>query len=273
MQAVLIPVLSGTSEDRRILCNTQNHNTAKNKELTSMKKTAKLIALAVALVAGFGTGTARADEDFKIGADLVSNYVWRGVNLDNSPNIQPNLTYTFKNGVSLGAWGSYSFNKNKTSGTTGKDYRYQEVDLTLTVPVGPVSLSVVDYYIPDTTLSNTKTFDFSKTGSNTLEADLAYSAGDLSLLAAYNFAGVDPIGSHAWYGEASYKIYNNSKSGYSAKAVCGAGSKYFYGDVGGIEKKLAIVNTGISVSKDRYTASYVYNPISEKSSLVFMASF
>jgi hypothetical protein len=239
-----------------------------------MKKTSQLIALAVALAAGFGSGTAHADEGFKLGADLVSNYVWRGVNLDNSPAVQPNLSYTFKNGVSLSAWGSYSFNKGKTSGTTGKDYRYQEVDLTLTVPVGPASLSIVDYYIPDTTLTNTKAFDFSKTGSNTLEADLGYSFDDVSLLAAYNFAGVDPISSHAWYGEAGYKFYNNTKSGYSAKAVCGIGSKYFYGDLtGNTEKKLAIVNTGISVSKDRYTASYVYNPISEKSSLIFMASF
>jgi hypothetical protein len=228
-----------------------------------MKRSAKLLALAVALFAGFGASTAQA-EGFKTGVDLVSSYVWRGSELGDSPAIQPSLTYTFKNGISLGAWGSYGVKESLGE-------RYKEVDLTVSVPVGPVTFSVVDYYLPYLRGSAIKTFDFSRTGPNILEGDIAYTAGNLSLLAAYNFAGFDPIDSHALYGEASYKFYN--KDGYSAKAVCGAGSKYFYGGVGGDEKKLAIVNTGISVSKDRFTASYVYNPISELSNLVFMASF
>jgi hypothetical protein len=235
-----------------------------------MKKKAKLIALAVALLVGFGTGTAHADEGFKVGADLVSSYFFRGTEFGNSPAIQPSLTYTFKNGISVGAWGSYGI--KDSSGE-----RYKEVDLSVSAPVGPFTFSVIDYYLPYLRGTNIKSFDFSKTGPNTLEADLGYSVDDLSLLVAYNFAGYDTMpvtnDGHAWYGEASYKIYNNTKSGYSAKAVCGVGSKYFYGDVGSSDKKLAIVNTGISVSKDRYTASYIYNPISEKSSLVFMASF
>jgi hypothetical protein len=243
-----------------------------------MKRSAKLLSLAVALMAGFGTSTAQAaDGSFKIGADLVSSYVWRGTEIGNSPAVQPNLTYTFSNGAALGAWGSYAIEK-ATDGANGS-YRYQEVDLTLTVPVGPVSLSVTDYYIPDLSTATpdlrtrtTRAFDFSKNSSNTLEAGLAYSVGDLSLLAAYNFAGFDPLDKHAYYGEASYKFFN-SKDGYSAKAIAGVGSKYFYGGVPSDETKLALVNTGISVSKDKYTASYVYNPISEKSSLVFMASF
>lgn len=238
-----------------------------------MKRSAKLLALAVALIAGFGTSTAHA-EGFKVGADLVSSYVWRGTELGNSPAIQPTLNYTFKNGIVLGGWGSYAVLKDKNLNATASaetDYRYEEVDLSVTVPAGPFSLALVDYYVPNLSASNVKTFDFSRTGPNVLEADVTYTAGDLSLLAAHNLSGYDAADSHAWYGEANYKFYN--KDGYSAKATCGAGSKYFYGGVGGTEQKLAIVNTGISVSKDRYTASYVYNPISEKSNLVFMASF
>ena len=240
-----------------------------------MKKSAKILALAVALFAGFGSGAAQA-EGFKTGVDLVSSYVWRGTELGNSPAIQPTLTFTLDNGIVLGGWGSYAILKDKnlnTTATAATDYRYQEVDLSLTIPAGPFSLAVVDYYIPNLSASNTKAFDFSKTGPNVVEADVTYTAGDLSLLGAYNLSGADAAGSHAYYGEASYKFYS-SKDGYSAKAVCGAGSKYFYGgDTTNTEKKLALVNTGISVSKDRFTASYVYNPISEKSNLVFMASF
>ena len=234
----------------------------------SMKRSAKLLALAVALFAGFGTTTAQA-EGFKIGADVVSSYVWRGTEFGDSPAIQPSLNYTFKNGVVVGAWGSYALEKNTVSSTTGDSYRYQEVDLSVTIPAGPFSLTAVDYYVPDLTRTNIKAFDFSKTGSNVVELQGAYASGDLSLLAAVNVAGPDT--NNAKYFEAGYKFYN--KDGYSAKGVAGVGSKYFYGGVGGTEEKLALVNTGISVAKDRYTASYVYNPISEKSNLVFMASF
>jgi hypothetical protein len=229
-----------------------------------MKRSAKILTLAVALFAGFGASAAHA-EGFKTGVDLVSSYVWRGGTLDDGPNIQPTLTYTLDNGIVLGGWGSYGL---KDGGS-----QYKEIDLSVTVPAGPFSISLIDYYIPSGT--RTKAFTYSKTnGADTLEADLAYTAGDLSLLAAYNIAGYDPNDSHAFYGEASYKFYNG-KDGYSAKAVAGVGSKYFYGQPldGSTDKKLALVNTGISVSKDRFTASYVYNPISEKATLVFMASF
>ncbi len=231
-----------------------------------MKRSAKILTLAAALFAGFGTSAAQA-EGFKTGVDVVSSYVWRGTTLDDAPNIQPALTYTFSNGIVVGGWGSYSVKDNAAGD------RYNEVDLSVTVPAGPFTVGVVDYYNPTgKDGAHSKAFDFSKTGPNVLEADVTYTNGDLGLLAAYNLSGADATDSHAYYLEANYKFYN--KDGYSAKGVVGAGSKYFYGeDSTNLEKKLAIVNTGISVSKDRYTASYVYNPISEKATLVFMASF
>ncbi|NTV01270.1 MAG: hypothetical protein HGB04_00595 [Chlorobiaceae bacterium] len=224
-----------------------------------MKKSAKILALAVALFSGVGATAAHA-EGFKTGVDLVSSYVWRGSEVGDSPAIQPAVTYTFDNGIAIGGWGSYGIKDNP---------RYKEVDLTVTLPAGPFSLSAVDYYVPTTT--SARAFDFSSSSPNIVEIDVAYAAGDLSLLAAINVAGSDT--KNAKYFEAGYKFYNG-KDGYSAKAVAGLGSKYLYsGITDNAETKLALVNTGISVAKDRYTASYVYNPISEKSSLVFMASF
>lgn len=59
------------------------------------------------------------------GGDAVSRYVWRGIDFgdpisyedpaewqNNTPAIQPGLTYTFDNGLSLGLWGSYGIGKN-----------------------------------------------------------------------------------------------------------------------------------------------------------------
>lgn len=226
-----------------------------------MKKTAKLLTLAVALFAGFG-GTAQA-EGFKIGADVVSGYVWRGIEIDDAPAIQPALSYTFEGiGVVVGAWGSYAVSENNHS-------RYKEVDLYATVPVGPLSLTVTDYYVPVD--GNSKSFDFSSDGPNVVEFSVGYAKDNLSLLAAINVAGNDSAFGYknAKYCEVGYKFYD--KDGYTAKGVVGLGDEDYYGDKEG--DNLALVNTGISVSKDRYTASYVYNPDTEASHLVFMASF
>ena len=104
-----------------------------------------------------------------------------------------------------------------------------------------------------------------------VELNVAYAMDNLSLLAAVNIAGNDTsIGyKNAKYCEAGYKFYN--KDGFKAKGVVGFGDEDYYG--AGKDNKFALVNTGISVSKDRYTASYVYNPNTEASHLVFMASF
>jgi hypothetical protein len=224
-----------------------------------MKKTAKLLSLAVAIFAATGS-TAQA-EGFKVGADVVSSYVWRGGEYGDSPAIQPALSYTCaKTGLVVGAWGSYAV--NDVAGN-----RYKEVDLFATLPVGPLSFTVTDYYVSS---PNSRTFDFSTDGPNIVELSVAYAKKNLGLLAAINVAGNDlGANKHAKYAEGSYKFYE--KDGYTAKGVVGVGDEDFYGDKGG--DNIALVNTGISVSKDRYTASYVYNPDTEASHLVFMASF
>jgi len=224
-----------------------------------MKKTAKLLTLAVAIFAGSGTAAEAAD--FKAGADVVSSYVWRGGELGNSPAIQPALSYTCpKTGLIIGGWGSYAISQDAGS-------RYKEVDLFATIPVGPVSFTVTDYYVPTAT---SRSFDFTNDGPNIVELSVAYAKENLSLLAAINVAG-NNIGANknAKYCEAGYKFYD--KDGYTAKGVVGLGDEDVYGDKLG--NNIAVVNTGVSVSHDRYTASYIYNPDTEVSHLVFMASF
>jgi hypothetical protein len=229
-----------------------------------MKKTAKLIALAAVLFAGFGPGNANA-EGFKIGADVVSSYVWRGTDYGDSAAIQPNLSYTFKNGLSVGLWGSYALSENTVveKGVSSSD-RYKEVDLTVSMPVGPVTLAVTDY---NANPESGDTFDFGEEGNNSIEVSASYSKDNVGLMAGVFVAGNDY--DNAVYCEANYKFYD--KDGYTAKATAGLGSENCYGDAEG--KKIALVNTGIAVSKDRYTASAIYNPDTEKSYLVFMASF
>ncbi|MGB7512500.1 MAG: TorF family putative porin, partial [Pelodictyon phaeoclathratiforme] len=179
-----------------------------------MKKAVKLLSLAVALFAGLGN-TAQA-AGFKIGADVVSSYVWRGSDLGNSAAIQPALSYTCPTtGIIVGAWGSYAVSEDAGS-------RYKEIDLYATLPVGPLSLTVTDYNAPD----GGDSFDFSDDGPNVVELSVGYAKDNLSLLAAINVAGAD--NDNAKYCEAGYKFYD--KDGYTAKGVVGLGDEDFYGD-------------------------------------------
>ena len=256
-----------------------------------MKKTTKVASLAIVLFAGLN-GTAHAKQNkshtkvesnspaiqtvispavsesnvsnpttieangFKMSADVVSSYVWRGGELGDSPAVQPALSYTFPGlAVVIGAWGSYGI--KDTAGI-----RYKETDLYVTVPAGPFSMTVTDYYVSTNT---SRTFDFSSTGPNVVECSVGYAKENLSLLAAINVAGNHL--NKAKYLEAGCKIYDKDK--YTAKAIIGAGDEA-YSKPG---KGFNLVNVGCTVSKKNYSASYIYNPATEKSNLVFTASF
>ena len=71
----------------------------------------KLLVLALALIGvGAFSYQAKADDDTKgisleVGADLVSNYLWRGYNLGGL-SIQPSITLDW-NGLYLCGWGSF----------------------------------------------------------------------------------------------------------------------------------------------------------------------
>lgn len=92
-----------------------------------MKK-AYLISLLVTLSVSFaGTLT--------YGGDAVSRYIWRGADLgdpvsytdpaewqNNTPAIQPGVTYTFDNNLSVGLWGSYGLGKNGSNEIDELDY-------------------------------------------------------------------------------------------------------------------------------------------------------
>ncbi len=248
-----------------------------------MKKTAKLLTLAVALFAGL-SGTAQAEgsskaEGFKLGVDVVSSYVWRGVGLSDAPAIQPALSYTFPGiGVVVGAWGTSGLSEDTTldhaTNAVKHSGRYQETDLYVTVPVGPVNVTLTDYYVPySIDLGTTsRAFDLTNRGPNTIELSASYGYNDFDFLGALNIAG--NTYSNAVYLEGGYKFYSKEK--YTAKAVIGAGNKNEYSVKYALDAAntgFTLVNLGVSVAKENYSAAYIYNPVDEKSNLVFSASF
>jgi hypothetical protein len=103
-------------------------------------------------------------QNFTLGADFVSQYVWRGLPYSTSPNIQPSLSYTNNKGnFTIGAWSSYSLS----------DY-YGEVDWFASLDLGPITISAWDYFTM-TQQDKNYYFDYVKgTTNHALEGSITY---------------------------------------------------------------------------------------------------
>lgn len=82
------------------------------------------------------SGTSDSKIKLNIGADIVSRYVWRGIDFGNSPAIQPTISMVAGN-FELGLWGSVSTQN-----------AHKEVDLYAKYTYKNFTLSLTDYYIP-----------------------------------------------------------------------------------------------------------------------------
>lgn len=118
------------------------------------------------------------------GVDLVSHYIWRGLDLGHKPSLQPGLTASWKN-FTLGYWGAYRI---AGSGV-------HETDFYLEKTIGPVTFSIWDYWSASDSIPNNY-FDYSKNStSHQFEAQVLLSGGEklpFNLLGCYNFYGADP---------------------------------------------------------------------------------
>lgn len=214
-----------------------------------MKKTSKFFTLIVGIMLLFSgiSGTAKA-EGFDIGADVVSRYIWRGTQFGDGIAAQPWLNYTFPGiGVEVGAWGSYDLSDEDAS----------EADLYVTVPLGNFSFTITDYFFPSGSFDDY--FNWGDNGGHVVELSAGFEAENISLLAAVNVFGSDT--DHSKYFEAGYSFYD--KDDYSASLFVGAGDEDYTSD-----GEFDIVNVGLTVSKDIFSASYIINPDLETSFFV-----
>ncbi|MCA9732042.1 MAG: hypothetical protein H6696_01600 [Deferribacteres bacterium] len=195
-----------------------------------------------------------ATAQVSIGADVVSRYVWRGVDYGNKAAIQPALAFT-KGGFEVGAWGNFSI----------ADGSANENDLYVSYATGPIQFIVTDYFFPGYS-GKDAFFEFEEdfTG-HIIEAGAAFETGALSVSAFYNFYGADT--ENSTYFELGYTLP------YSADDVelgltAGAGNGFYTYDT-----DFNVVVLGITASKNNLSASYIINPNLETSFLVFGYSF
>ena len=83
------------------------------------------------------------ESPFSVGADIMSRYVWRGLDYGAAPSIQPYLEFS-AGGFAIGAWGAYT-----TGFSTANILGIQEMDLYATYTIADiVTVGVTDYFFP-----------------------------------------------------------------------------------------------------------------------------
>lgn len=178
-----------------------------------------------------------------IGADVVSRYVWRGTDYGNAAAVQPSIETTI-GPVALGAWGSWSISPGPA------DASGNECDLYASTTVGPVGLTLTDYFFP----AYAGTDSLLNLDIHVFELSAGADVGPVSILAAANVSGDDD---NSTYLELTYGAFS-----------LGLGNGAYSTD-----GEFAPVSLGISASRDNFSASYIINPDQETSFLVFGVNF
>ncbi|MBR2234574.1 MAG: hypothetical protein IJ892_05920 [Prevotella sp.] len=222
----------------------------------------------MAMLCAIGMSAAAQDEiETTMGADVVSNYVWRGQDLG-SVSLQPTLGVGWR-GLSLAAWGNVGLSDPDDS---------KEIDLTLGYTLGGLNIGITDYWVSKDGLDpQGRYFKYDAHGTNhVFEANIGYDFGFASLQWFTNFSGNDykDDGKRAYssYVEASVP-FKLATVDWTATAGAVPAATDYYGTTG-----FAVTNLSLKATKDiKVTdafsipvfAQFVGNPCSQKAYLVF----
>jgi hypothetical protein len=256
-----------------------------------MKKV--LLIFLLLFVAAFVNAQEEAEEhssavEFSAGVDFVSSFLWRGLNLGNSPAIQPNAAISAF-GFELSAFGSYALVANEYHGFSQVPYTEFDLELKYSLPTSAGTFSIVatDIFMPHLGLEYSNydgIVDDEETGAHWLCAGITYEGPEhfpLSLKLDYNF-----------YNEISKSIYaelgyNFTCGGTSIDLFCGAAMGTNKDVVPGsifyeIEKdEIGIINVGGTITKTievtntfsiPLSTSVIFNPNANAAYLVFSLS-
>lgn len=221
-------------------------------------------------------------QDFSIdaGGDFVSLYIWRGINVNAQPNIQPYISLKYS-GLQLGFWGS-----SVLSHLNSNDEHYasgQEIDTWLSYSLeikDAVDLTAIftDYYFPyaGKTINNFNNYDnVNGPGAHTIEAGLTIAGPESFPLSLSGYINIYNDKGNNSYFQADYSasIHEITIGFFAGAAVGSKDNPDYYGT-----DKFNFINAGIKVSKSvtitksfslPVYCSYILNPNTEKAFLVF----
>ena len=209
--------------------------------------------------------------------DLYSRYIWRGLELGNTPSIQPALSVSC-GGFELGTWGAYSLSNNA--------FAADEIDFWMSYThkfKSGVSITAIatDYYFP---MAGVKFFNFNnhdalEPGAHTLEMGLSITGPESFPLTLSGYANVHNDAGNNTYFQLDYPVSVNNTD---LSIFCGvAGGSKSNPDYYGTEK-LAVINLGLSAVREiklsesfslPLTVSFILNPKAEIAHLVVGVSF
>ena len=201
-----------------------------------------------------------------VGADFVSEYIWRGQELGHV-SMQPTLGISYK-GFSIDAWGSVGLSDSSDT---------KEFDLTIGYSFGNLNIGLTDYWTNAGLDPQSRYFKYDAHGTNhVFEANVGYDFGLASVQWYTNFAGNDGVnnsGKRAYssFAEVSVPFSLVSVDWNATVGVVPYATDY-YGTTG-----FAVTDLTLKASKDiRVTDSFsipvfgqvTANPCSQKAYLV-----
>ena len=223
----------------------------------------KIVLMALLFATGM-SATAQDEVETTVSADVVSTYVWRGMECG-SAAIQPTLGIGYK-GLSLSAWGSYGLVDTNDA---------KEFDLTLAYSTGGFNIGITDYWF-NTPEERYFLYDANKT-SHIFEANIGYDFGPAAIQWFTNFAGNDGYNKD---GKRAYSSYVELSAPFKLASVdwsAAVGAVPYATDFYGVDG-FAVTNVSLKATKDiKVTDSFsipvfaqvAANPSTEKAYLVF----
>ena len=215
----------------------------------------------------FGATTGVAQEiETAIGADVVSQYIWRGQDLG-SVSLQPSLGLEYK-GLSLTAWGNVGISEPNDT---------KELDLTLAYSTGGLNIVITDYWTNNGGDPNARYFRYNAHGTNhVFEANIGYDFGLASVQWYTNFAGNDGANNDGNRAYSSYMEavvpFKLSNIDWTATAGAVPFATDYYGTTGFAVTNLALTATKEIKITDTFAipvfAQVAANPCSQKDYLV-----
>ena len=223
----------------------------------------KIVLMALLFATGM-SATAQDEVETTVSADVVSTYVWRGMECG-SAAIQPTLGIGYK-GLSLSAWGSYGLVDTNDA---------KEFDLTLAYSTGGFNIGITDYWF-NTPEERYFLYDANKT-SHIFEANIGYDFGPAAIQWFTNFGGNDGYNKD---GKRAYSSYVELSAPFKLASVdwsAAVGAVPYATDFYGVDG-FAVTNVSLKATKDiKVTDSFsipvfaqvAANPSTEKAYLVF----
>jgi hypothetical protein len=221
------------------------------------------------------------DLSVSAGADIVSRYIWRGLNVNDAINIQPALSLSVS-GFSVGFWGSYSLSNNSSEDIYG-----QELDTWISYSYAfengmSIGAIVTDYYFANAGIKwgNFNNYDDPEgPGSHTIETGLLLKGPNSFPLSLSGFINVYNDAGNNTYFQIDYPV-----------TVAEVPLNFFIGASGGSEENpgyygtetFNVTNVGVKATKSvkitedyslPVSVTFLINPRAEISYLVFGLTF